>query len=37
MGLERGLKRRDQLPKLLHGETGEIEHLCGAALEIGEP
>jgi hypothetical protein len=37
MGLERGLKRRHQRLKLLHGETGHIEHLCGAALEIGKP
>jgi hypothetical protein len=37
MGLERGLKRRHQLLKLLHGETGQIEYLCGAALEIGKP
>ncbi len=37
MGLERGLKRRDQFLKLLHGEAGEIEHLCGSGLEIGEP
>jgi hypothetical protein len=37
MGLERGLKRRHPRLKLLHGETGQIEDLCGAALEIGKP
>jgi hypothetical protein len=37
MGLERRLERRYQLLKLIHGETGQIEPLCGAALEIGEP
>jgi hypothetical protein len=37
MGLERGLKGSDQVLKLLHGKTGQIEHLCGAGLEIGEP
>jgi hypothetical protein len=37
MGLERGLKRRHQLPKLLHGETGQIKYLCRASLEIGKP
>jgi hypothetical protein len=37
MGLERRLERRHQLLKLIHGETGQIEHLWGAALEIGEP
>jgi hypothetical protein len=36
MGLERGLKGRDQALKLIDGETGQIEHLCGAGLEIGE-
>jgi hypothetical protein len=37
VGLERGLKRWDQMPKLVHGETGQIKHLCGPGLEIGEP
>ncbi len=37
MGLERGLKRWHQRLKRLHGETSQIEHLCGAALEIGKP
>jgi hypothetical protein len=37
MRLERGLKRQHQLPKLLHGETGQIEHLSQAGLQIGEP
>jgi hypothetical protein len=37
MRLERAFKRRDQLPKLLHGETDSIKPLCGADLEIGEP
>ncbi len=37
MRLERGFKRRDQLPKLLNGKTGSIEHLCGAGLDVGKP
>jgi hypothetical protein len=37
MSLERGLKGRDQLPKLVHGETGQIQDLRRALLEIGEP
>jgi hypothetical protein len=37
MRLERRLKGRDQLLNLLDGETGSIEHLCRAGLEIGEP
>jgi hypothetical protein len=37
MGLERGLKRRHQVPELIRGQAGQIEHLCGAALEIVEP
>jgi hypothetical protein len=37
MGLERHFKRRHQLFKLLHGETGQIEHLGRVVLEIGEP
>jgi hypothetical protein len=35
--LERGLKGRDERPKLVHRETGQIEHLCRAGLQIGEP
>jgi hypothetical protein len=34
MGLERGLKGRDQLPKLVHGETGRIQDLRRAALPL---
>jgi hypothetical protein len=34
--LERGLKGRDQLLKLLHGETGQVQDRRGAGLEIGE-
>ena len=37
MRLERSLKGRDYLPKLVHGQTGQIEHLGRAALQIGEP
>jgi hypothetical protein len=37
MGLERGLKGRDQLPQLVHGETGQIQDLRRAGLEIGKP
>jgi len=37
MGLERGLKGRHYLPKLVHRETGQIEHLCRAGLQIGAP
>jgi len=37
MRLERGIKGRDQLLKLGHRETGQIEHLRGAGLEIGKP
>ena len=37
MGLKGGLKRRGQVPKLLQGQTGQIQHLCGAGLKIGEP
>jgi hypothetical protein len=36
VGLERGLKGRDQLLKFVHSETGQIEHLCRAGLQIGE-
>jgi hypothetical protein len=37
MGLERALKGRDQPLKLGQHETGQIQHLRGAGLEIGEP
>jgi hypothetical protein len=37
MGLERGLKGRDQRPTLVHGETGQIQDIRRAALELGEP
>jgi hypothetical protein len=37
MSLERGLKGRDQLPKLIYGETGQIQDLCGAGLDVGKP
>ncbi len=37
MSLEPGLKGRDQLPKLIDGETGQIQDLRGAGLEIGKP
>jgi hypothetical protein len=36
MGLEGGLKGWDQLLKLRHGETGQVKHLRGAGLNIGE-
>jgi hypothetical protein len=36
MGLKGGLKRRDYRLKLVHRETGQIEHLCRAHLQIGE-
>jgi hypothetical protein len=35
MSLERGLKGQDQLLKFLQRETGQIQHLQGAGLEIG--
>ena len=35
--LESRVKGRSQRLKLLHGETGQVEHLRGASLEIGEP
>jgi hypothetical protein len=34
--LVRGLKRRDQLLKLVEGQTGEIQELGGACLHLGE-
>ena len=36
MRLEGGLKGRDDLLKLVHRETGQIEHLRRAHLQIGE-
>jgi len=36
MGLERGLKGRDQELKLVEGHAGEIEELGRAGLYIGE-
>lgn len=37
MDLERRLKRRDSRLKLLSRQAGQIQHLCRASLEIGEP
>ena len=37
MRLECRLEREDQMLKLLDGETGQIEHLCRAGLDVGEP
>ncbi len=37
MGLECGIKGRDQLLQLCQRETGQIQDLRGAGLEIGEP
>jgi hypothetical protein len=37
VALERGLKGWDQRLKLVHGETGQIQDLRRAGLEIGEP
>jgi len=37
MGLERALKGRDQQLKLVEGQAGEIEELCGAILHVSEP
>ena len=37
VGLERSVKGGDHLPKLMQGQTGQIQHLRGAGLEIGEP
>jgi hypothetical protein len=37
VGLERYLKGWDQLLTFLQGETGQIQHLCGAGLEIDKP
>src|SRR5215831_16989676 len=35
--VKRRLKGRDELLKLVEGHTGEIQELCGARLQIGEP
>jgi hypothetical protein len=37
MYVERGLKGRDQVLKLLEGYAREIQELRGAGLQIGEP
>jgi hypothetical protein len=37
MGLERGLKGRDQQLKLFSRQAGPIQHLLGASLDVGEP
>jgi len=37
MGLEGGLEGRDQLLKLVEGQTGEIQELQRAGLYIGKP
>jgi hypothetical protein len=35
--LERRVKRRHQLPTLLYRQTGQVEPLGGAGLEVGKP
>jgi glycosyltransferase involved in cell wall biosynthesis len=35
-GLKGGLKRRAQAPKLIQGQTGQIQRLKRAGLEVGE-
>ena len=37
MGLEHALKDRDQPPKLVQRQTGQIQDLRGAGLDVGEP
>jgi hypothetical protein len=37
MRLESRLKGRDEELKLVEGQAGEIEELCGAILHVGEP
>src|SRR5215510_7745510 len=37
MRFERGLKGWDQALKLIESETSQIEYLCRAALNLGEP
>jgi hypothetical protein len=34
MGLEGGLKGRDELLKLVQGQAGQIQQLCGTGLHI---
>jgi hypothetical protein len=36
MGLKGGRKRRDHAPQLIQGQTGRIQHLERAGLEVGE-
>ena len=36
LGLEHSLKGRDQLPQLVHSETGQIQPLHRAGLDVGE-
>ena len=35
-GLKGGLKRRDQAPKLIQGQTGQLQYLERAGLEVSE-
>jgi len=37
MRLERGLKGRDELLKLVERQAGQIQKFCGADLHISEP
>jgi hypothetical protein len=37
MRLERGLKGRDEELKLVEGQAGEIEELCGVILHVSAP
>jgi hypothetical protein len=37
MGLEGSFKGRDHPLKFLYGEAGQIQHLRGAGLDVGEP
>jgi hypothetical protein len=37
MCVERGLEGRDQLLKLIEGQTGEIQELQRASLQLGKP
>jgi len=36
LGLQGGLNRRDQAPKRIQGQTGQIQHLERAGLEVDE-
>jgi hypothetical protein len=36
MGLACGRKRREQVPKRIQGQTGQIQHLERAGLQVGE-